>query len=87
MARRYRRAILQWKNLRPERDGSDPWTADDPHPGDFDAMLATIDADYVERHEGDPNATLRILVSVGGEDASGRSRRRRPRRRLHITRD
>ena len=47
----------------------DPWTADDPQPGDFDAVLATIDAAYVERHDGDPNATLRILVSVEGEDA------------------
>ena len=48
---------------------SDPWTADDPQPGDFDAVLATIDAAYVERHDGDLNATLRILVSVEGEDA------------------
>ena len=48
---------------------SDPWTADDPQPGDFYAVLATIDAAYVERHDGDPNATLRILVSVEGEDA------------------
>jgi hypothetical protein len=48
---------------------TDPWTADDPQPGDFDAVLATIDATYVERHEGDPTATLRILVSVEGEDA------------------
>lgn len=47
----------------------DPWTADDPQPGDFDAVLATIDSEYVERHEGDPTATLRILVSVEGEDA------------------
>jgi hypothetical protein len=48
---------------------SDPWTADDPQPGDFDAVLATIDSTYVERHNGDPTATLRILVSVEGEDA------------------
>jgi hypothetical protein len=48
---------------------TDPWTADDPQPGDFDAVLATIDAAYVERHDGDPNATLHILVSVEGEDA------------------
>lgn len=32
-------------------------------------MLATIDPAYVEYHEGDPSATLRILVSVEGEDA------------------
>lgn len=48
---------------------ADPWTADDPQPGDFDAVLATIDSEYVERHEGDRTATLRILVSVEGEDA------------------
>lgn len=48
---------------------SDPWTADDPQPGDFDAILATIDSTCVERHEGDSAATLRILVSVEGEDA------------------
>jgi hypothetical protein len=47
----------------------DPWTADDPQPGDLDDVLATIDAEYVERHDGDPSATLRILVSVEGEDA------------------
>jgi hypothetical protein len=47
----------------------DPWTADDPQPGDFDEVLATIDAEYVERHDGDPSATLRILVSVEGDDA------------------
>jgi hypothetical protein len=46
-----------------------PWTSEDPQPGDFDAVLATIESQYVERHEGDPNATLRILVSVEGEDA------------------
>lgn len=48
---------------------TDPWTADDLQPGDFDAVLATIDSEYAERHEGDPNATVRILVSVEGEDA------------------
>ncbi len=48
---------------------TDPWTADDPQPGDFDAVLATIDSAYVERHDGHPQATLRILVSVEGDDA------------------
>lgn len=48
---------------------NDPWTAKDPQPGDFDAVLATIDPWYVERRDGDPTATLRILVSVEGEDA------------------
>ena len=46
----------------------DPWTADDPQPGDFDAVLASIDPAHVERHEGEPGATLRVLVSVEGED-------------------
>jgi hypothetical protein len=48
---------------------SDPWTADDPKPGTFDELLATIDSKYVERHGGDPTATVRIVVSVEGEDA------------------
>jgi hypothetical protein len=48
---------------------SDPWTSDDPQPGAFDAVLTTIESEYVEGHEGDPSATLRILVSVEGEDA------------------
>ncbi len=48
---------------------SDPWTEPDPQPGDFDADLATIDPRSVEVHEGDPEAKLRILVSVEGEDA------------------
>jgi hypothetical protein len=43
---------------------SDRWTADDPQPGDFDAVLATIEAEYVERH-----TRLRILVSLEGKDA------------------
>lgn len=47
----------------------DPWTDPDPQPGDFDAVLASIDSQYVEYHEGDPTATLRILVSVEGDDA------------------
>jgi len=47
----------------------DPWTAPDPQPGDFDAELATIDQRHVERHAGDPDAKVRILLSVEGEDA------------------
>jgi hypothetical protein len=47
----------------------DPWTSDDPQPGDLDDVLESIDPKYVERREGDPTATLRILVSVEGEDA------------------
>jgi hypothetical protein len=47
----------------------DPWTADDPQPGDFDAVLAAIDAKHVEQRDGDPTSTVRILVSVEGDDA------------------
>lgn len=47
----------------------DPWTDSDPGRGDFDADLGGIDPRYVETHGGDPDATLRILVSVEGEDA------------------
>lgn len=48
---------------------SDPWTAEDPQPGDFDASLAISDEDLSETHEGHPDAKLRILVSVEGDDA------------------
>jgi hypothetical protein len=48
----------------------DPWTDPDPQPGDFDAELALLDPSAIEHHDGDPSATLRILVSVEGEDAS-----------------
>lgn len=47
---------------------SEPWTALDPMPGDYDAEVAAIDPRYVERHAGHPGAGLRILVSVQGED-------------------
>jgi hypothetical protein len=47
----------------------DPWRDRDPQPGDFDAVLATIDPRFVEAHEGNPDARLRIFVSVEGEDA------------------
>ena len=49
---------------------TDPWTADDPQLGDFDAALTTIPLARVEHHGGDPTATLRILVSVDGDDVS-----------------
>jgi hypothetical protein len=48
---------------------SDPWTHPDPKPGDFDSDLAKLDPRYVERHEGDPEASLIVLVGVEGEDA------------------
>ncbi len=47
----------------------DPWIENDPQPGDFDAVLESIDPALVERHDGNPRATLRILVSVEGDDA------------------
>jgi hypothetical protein len=47
---------------------NDPWTHPDPQPGDFDAELAQIDFRYVESHPGDPEAKLRMLISVEGED-------------------
>jgi hypothetical protein len=37
--------------------------------GDFDAELGMIDPGRVDAHEGNPQAKLRILVSVEGEDA------------------
>jgi len=49
--------------------GSNPWTDPDPKPGAFDAELATIDPAHVEVHEGHPDAKLRILISIEGEDA------------------
>jgi hypothetical protein len=48
---------------------NDPWSDPDPQAGDFDALLSTIDSRYVEAHEGNPDARLRILVSVEGADA------------------
>lgn len=48
---------------------TDPWTDPDPQPGDFDEELAKLDPRHVERHEGDPEAKLIVLVEVEGEDA------------------
>lgn len=46
-----------------------PWTDLEPQPGDFDAELTTVDPRYVETHHGSPDAKLRILLTVDGEDA------------------
>jgi hypothetical protein len=46
----------------------DPWTDPDPQRGDFDAELAQIDPRYIESHPGEPEAKLRVLISVEGED-------------------
>jgi hypothetical protein len=51
-----------------------PWTDPDPQPGDLDADLALLDESAFEYHEGDPSATLRIVVSIEGADASRLSR-------------
>ena len=47
----------------------DPWTDPDPQPGDFDVEIARADPGQVEIHEGSPDAKLRILISVEGDDA------------------
>ena len=47
-----------------------PWEDSDPQPGDLDAELAMLDESAFEYHEGDPSATLRIVVSIEGADAS-----------------
>lgn len=48
---------------------ANPWIEADPQPGDFDGELAKLDPRYVERHDGDPDANLIVLVGVEGEDA------------------
>lgn len=68
--------VTGWSATPPERRimeakmTADPWTHPDPAPGDFDADLASLAPELVTIHDGDPAATLRILVSVEGEDAS-----------------
>jgi hypothetical protein len=47
-----------------------PWTDPEPQPGDFDQDLATVDPRYLERHRGNPDGKLRILLTIEGEDAS-----------------
>jgi hypothetical protein len=47
----------------------DPWTDPNPQPGDFDAEIARAKPDQLQVHEGNPDARLRILVSVEGDDA------------------
>jgi hypothetical protein len=45
----------------------DPWTNDDPAPGNFDEELSSIDPRFVERHAGDRNARLRLAIRATGE--------------------
>jgi hypothetical protein len=42
----------------------DPWINPGPQPGDFDVELDRARADQVELHEGNPDATLSIVVST-----------------------
>lgn len=49
--------------------GKDPWTDPDPQPGDFDAEIDRAGSGQIEIHEGNPDATLSIIVSVEGDDA------------------
>ena len=46
-----------------------PWTGLEPQPGDFDGDLNTIDSRYVKSHRAAPDAGVRIVVSIEGEDA------------------
>ena len=47
----------------------DPWTDQDPQPGDFDGELDAIDPRDVQVVEAGSGGTVTILVSVEGEDA------------------
>jgi hypothetical protein len=46
------------------------WTDLEPEPGDFDTELATINPRFVHAHHGHPDTTVRIVVSIEGEDAT-----------------
>lgn len=46
-----------------------PWTSDDPQPGDFDAELENLDPQLIERLAPNPDAKIRIVVDLDGEDA------------------
>jgi len=52
----------------------DPWTDPDPQPGDFDDFLGSLNPADVDVIRGNPDAKLRILISVEGEDAERLSR-------------
>lgn len=46
-----------------------PWTSDDPQPGDFDPEPEDLDPRLIERLAPNPDATVRIVVALEGEDA------------------
>ena len=52
----------------------DPWTDSDPQPGDFDEYLQSLDPSLVEVHDADPTRSVRIVLSIDGEDAERRGR-------------
>lgn len=43
---------------------ADAWTADDLQPGDLNEVLAAIDPRFAQHREGEPTATLQVLVGV-----------------------
>jgi hypothetical protein len=47
----------------------DPWTDPDPQPGDFDRELDRATPDQIEVREGNPDAKLKIVINVEGDDA------------------
>jgi hypothetical protein len=47
----------------------DPWTDDDPQPGDFDDELTAIDPRDLQVVEAGSGAHVTLVVSVEGEDA------------------
>jgi hypothetical protein len=47
-----------------------PSTDPDRQPGDLDAELELLDESAFEYHEGDPSASLGLMVVVEGEDAT-----------------
>lgn len=51
-----------------------PWTSDDPQPGDFDAELEKLDPALVERLPPNPDAKVRMVVDLDGDDAARLSR-------------
>jgi len=45
-----------------------PWTDPDPQPGDFDSELDSADSEWIEIHDGNPNASLAMISPSGQQD-------------------
>jgi hypothetical protein len=45
-------------------DDSRSLTSPDPQPGDIDELLAALDVDAVEVHDGHPAAHLRVIADA-----------------------